>query len=231
VSLVLVVEDEPAVREAIVEGLSLEGYEVATAGNGEEGLDKARTGNPDVVILDWMLPGMSGLDVCQTLRTESSVPIIMVTARGQEVDRVRGLELGADDYVVKPFSIAELVSRVRALQRRQELERERAANDHQESTLAAGPIAVDFTAMRVTVAGAEVALTTSEFKLLVQLASEPGRVFTRQQIMENLWQSLYVGDARAADVHVKTLRRKLERDPARPALIVTVRGVGYKLDV
>jgi len=230
VSLVLVVEDEPAVRAAIVEGLALEGYDVATAGSGEEGLALARERGPDVVILDWMLPGMSGLDVCRTLRAESSVPIIMVTARGQEVDRVRGLELGADDYVVKPFSIAELVSRVRALQRRQELERERAATDH-ESLLTAGPITVDFTTMRVTVSDAEVALTTSEFKLLVQLASEPGRVFTRQQIMENLWQSLYVGDARAADVHVKTLRRKLERDPARPALIVTVRGVGYKLDV
>jgi DNA-binding response OmpR family regulator len=229
VSLVLVVEDEPAVCEAIVEGLSLEGYDVATAGNGEAGLELARARRPDVVILDWMLPGMSGLDVCQTLRAESSVPIIMVTARGQEIDRVRGLELGADDYVVKPFSIAELVSRVRALQRRQELERERAANV-QDSSLSTGPVTIDFTTMRVTVSGTEVALTTSEFKLLVQLASEPGRVFTRQQIMENLWQSSYVGDARAADVHVKTLRRKLEPDPARPALIVTVRGVGYKLD-
>ncbi|MFN8224913.1 MAG: response regulator transcription factor [Gaiellales bacterium] len=228
---VLVVEDEPAVCEAIVEGLRLEGYDVSTAGTGEDGLELARTRKPDVVILDWMLPGISGLDVCQTLRAESSVPIIMVTARGQEVDRVRGLELGADDYVVKPFSIAELVSRVRALQRRQELERDRAVGSGSDSTLQAGPITIDLASMRVTVGATEVTLTASEYKLLTQLAAEPGRVFTRQQIMENLWQSSYVGDARAADVHVKTLRRKLELDPSRPALIVTVRGIGYKLDL
>jgi two-component system response regulator RegX3 len=172
-----------------------------------------------------MMPRLSGMEVCRTLRAESDVPIIMLTARDAEVDRVLGLELGADDYVTKPFSIAELVSRVRALIRRRELDRRGGGPAYRE---VAG-IRIDFSRHAVTVDGQAVRLTPSEFRLLTLLAEEPGRVFSRRQIMEHLWESTYVGDARAADVHVSNLRRKLERDPAHPERIITVREVGYKL--
>jgi two-component system response regulator RegX3 len=172
-----------------------------------------------------MMPGMLGTDVCRILRTESDLPIILLTAKDAEVDRVLGLELGADDYVTKPFSSAELVSRVRALLRRRELDLRRASG----APRTIGGVRIDFARHEVEVDGSGVRLTPSEFRLLALLAEEPERVFTREQIMEHLWRTHYVGDARACDVHISNLRRKLERDPAHPERIVTVREVGYKL--
>jgi two-component system response regulator RegX3 len=171
-----------------------------------------------------MLPDASGMDICRTLRAESAVPILLLTARDSEVDRVLGLELGADDYVTKPFSLAELVSRVRALLRRRELDQGAKVALRQ-----VGGIRIDLGRHLVEVDGRPVHLTPSEFRVLTLLADQPERVFARRQIMEHLWQSPYVGDERASDVHISNLRRKIERDPAHPERIVTVRGVGYKL--
>jgi two-component system response regulator RegX3 len=198
---------------------------VTEALDGEAALSKARAEPFDLVILDVMMPRLSGLDVCRTLRAESDVPIVILTARDAEVDRVLGLELGADDYVPKPFSIAELVSRVRALLRRRELDRTAGS----AVTQVVGGVRLDLARHEVTVDGERVHLTPSEFKLLSLLAAEPERVFTRRQIMEHLWASIYVGDERACDVHVSGLRRKIEVDPRHPKRLVTVRGVGYKL--
>ncbi len=176
-------------------------------------------------MLDVMMPRLSGLDACRALRATSDIPIIMLTARDAEIDKVLGLELGADDYVTKPFSMAELVSRIRALLRRRELDRA----STRPPTITVGDVRIDVVRHEVEVAGSPVRLTPSEFKILALLADEPGRVFTRRQIMEHLWASPYIGDERATDVHVSSLRRKLEHDPRRPERLVTVRGVGYKL--
>jgi two-component system response regulator RegX3 len=224
---ILLVEDEAAIRDAVSYALRQDGFEVEVAADGERGLGLARSARFDVVLLDVMLPRLSGTEVCRTLRAESDVPIIMLTARDAEVDRVLGLELGADDYVTKPFSIAELKSRVRALLRRRELDRAATGAAVQQI----GGLRIDFARHEVVVDGITTVLTPSEFKLLALLAGEPERVFNRNQIMEHLWQSTYVGDDRAADVHVSNLRRKVERDPAHPERVVTVRGVGYKLRV
>jgi two-component system response regulator RegX3 len=221
----LLADDEQDILEPVAYALRREGFEVDTRLNGEEALATARAERFDLVILDVMMPRLSGLEVCRTLRAESDVPIIMLTARDAEVDRVLGLELGADDYVTKPFSTAELVSRVRALIRRRELDRRGSGGAVREL---AG-IRIDLGRHAVAVDGSPVRLTPSEFRLLALLAGEPGRVFSRRQIMEHLWESTYVGDARAADVHVSNLRRKVERDPGHPERIVTVREVGYKL--
>jgi two-component system response regulator RegX3 len=177
------------------------------------------------VILDVMMPKLSGMQVCRILRAETSVPILMLTAKDAEADRVLGLEFGADDYVTKPYSMVELVSRIRAILRRRELDRAERAGE----AIKLGGIGVDLARHEVTVDGAPARLTPSEFKVLALLAEQPERVFTRRQIMEHLWESVFVGDERAADVHVSNLRRKLERDPSHPERIVTVRGVGYKL--
>ena len=222
---VLLVDDEVDIVDPVRYALEQEGFQVCAVGNGLEALDTARAETFDVVVLDVMLPGMSGIDVCRTLRTESAVPIVMLTARDGEVDRVLGLELGADDYITKPFSTAELISRIRAILRRRELDR----SSELGSELRVGGILVDLVRHVVTVDGQTASLTPSEFRLLLLLAEEPERVFTRQQIMEHLWQTPYVGDTRACDAHVSTLRRKVERDPAHPQRIVTVREVGYKL--
>ena len=222
---VLLVDDEVDIVEPVRYALEQEGFEVRAVGDGLEALDTARAETFDVVVLDVMLPGMSGIDVCRTLRTESAVPIVMLTARDGEVDRVLGLELGADDYITKPFSTAELISRIRAILRRRELDR----SSELGSELRVGGILIDLVRHVVTVDGQTASLTPSEFRLLLLLAEEPERVFTRQQIMEHLWQTPYVGDTRACDAHVSTLRRKVERDPAHPQRIVTVREVGYKL--
>jgi two-component system response regulator RegX3 len=222
---VLLVEDEARIVDVVAYALRRDGFEVATAGDGESGLAQARRERFDVVVLDVMLPRLSGTDVCRQLRAESDVPILMLTARDAEVDRVLGLELGADDYVTKPFSTAELVSRIRALLRRRALDR-RASN---AAVLEVGGVRIDFVQHDVSVDGQSVQLTPSEFKVLSLLAREPERVFERRQIMEHLWQSPFVGDERAADVHISSLRRKVERDPSHPERIVTVRGVGYKL--
>ena len=222
---VLIVEDERAIAEAVSYALAEDGFEVETRSDGEAGLEAARSGDFDLLILDLKLPKRGGIEVCRRLRTESVLPIIMLTAKDAEIDRIVGLEIGADDYVTKPFSIAELVSRVRALLRRQELDR--AASG--EITQRVGGLVLDRVRHRVGVDDREVRLTASEFKILSCLISEPERVFTRREIMERLWDSSYVGDQRACDVHVANVRRKIERDPARPERLLTVRGVGYKL--
>jgi DNA-binding response OmpR family regulator len=225
-SRILVVDDEPGIVDLVSYGLRREGYEVETAVDGEGALARARGNGFDLVVLDVMLPGISGLDVCRTLRAESDVPILMLTARDAEVDTVVGLEVGADDYVTKPFSLAELVSRVRAMLRRRALDRTAATKDG--VVREAGGIRIDLARHEVTVEGEPVSLTPSEFRLLALLVNEPQRVFTRRQIMQHLWDSAWVADERTCDAHVSNLRRKL--GPAADR-IATVRGVGYKLAV
>jgi two-component system response regulator RegX3 len=222
---ILVVDDEPAIADAVGYALREEGFDVDTLGHGDAALEAARNETYDLMILDLLLPGTPGLEICRTLRAESDLPILMLTAKDAEVDRVRGLELGADDYVTKPFSLAELVSRVRAILRRRELDRTSRAT----TTRVFGSLRIDLTMHTVEIDGKPVHLTPSEFRLLALLAATPGRVRTRREIMQHLWQSSYVGDERACDVHISNLRRKIEPDPAKPSRVVTVRGVGYRL--
>jgi two-component system response regulator RegX3 len=222
---ILVVDDEPALVDTVAYALRREGFEVDTVVDGAEALEIARSRPYDVLILDLLLPGLSGLEVCRTLRSESDLPILMLTARDAEVDRVLGLELGADDYVTKPFSVAELVSRVRAILRRRELDRSPARG----AVVRAGSLELDLVRHRVRVDGHEVEITPSELTILALLAAEPDRVFSRREIMQHLWNSTYVGDERACDIHISNLRRKIERDPSLPERLVTVRAVGYKL--
>ena len=223
-SRVLIVEDEPAVRDALDYSLRGEGFDVDAAPDGEAGLRAAQAGDYDVVILDLMLPKMSGTEVCRRLRSESAVPIIMLTAKGAELDRVLGLEIGADDYVTKPFSMAELIGRIRAILRRRQLDRSGAT-----SMLRVGDLELDPIRHEVRIGGEPKRLTPSEFKLLLLLAEDPGRVFSRREIMQHLWDSSYVGDQRACDIHISNLRQKIEDDPGHPVRVETVRGVGYKL--
>ncbi|MDQ3993912.1 MAG: response regulator transcription factor [Actinomycetota bacterium] len=222
---ILVVDDEPAIVDGVGYALRNEGFAVDTARNGEDALAAARADGYDLVILDLMLPRVSGLEVARALRGESPVPIIMLTAKDAEVDRVVGLELGADDYVTKPFSMAELLSRVRAILRRRELDRA----DGGPSVRQVGGLRLDLTRHQVTVGEKTVQLTPLEFKLVALLAEEPERVFSRTEIMRELWESPHVGDQRACDFHISNVRRKIERDPARPERLLTVRAVGYIL--
>jgi two-component system response regulator RegX3 len=221
---ILVADDDPAVRDAITHSLKRDQFDVVTACDGEEAIELARGAPFDAVILNVMMPRLFGTDVCRTLRAESDIPIILLSARDAELDRVLGLELGADDYVTKPFSMAELVSRIRTILRRRELDRLAAGGIRQ-----VGDIRMDFARHQVTVAGEPIHLTRSEFRLLSLLAQEPERVFSRREIMEHLWQSPYVGDERACDIHVSNLRRKIEADPRNPVRLLTVRGIGYTL--
>ena len=221
---ILVVEDTAAILDAVTDALAAEGFEVQGISDGTAALEAAAAEPFDLVILDLMLPGLSGTEICRRLRAESPVPIIMLTARDSEADRVLGLEIGADDYITKPFSEVELLSRVRAILRRRELDR---LGDSTVRRL--GGLSVDVVKHEVVADGQRVALTPSEYKLLALLAEEPGRVVTRREIMQHLWQSTYVGDERASDAHVSTLRRKIERDPSHPERIITVPGFGYKL--
>ena len=223
-SRVLVVDDEPAIRDALEYALRNEGFQVDGATDGETGLQAALDESYDVVVLDLMLPRMSGTEVCRRLRGESSVPIIMLTAKGAELDRVLGLEIGADDYVTKPFSMAELIGRIRAIIRRRDLDRSGAA-----SVLRVGALELDPIRHEARIDGEPKRLTPSEFKLLMLLAQQPERVFSRREIMQHLWDSTYVGDQRACDIHISNLRQKIEHDPANPDRVLTVRGVGYKL--
>ncbi len=222
---VLVIDDEPAILDALGYALGSEGFDVVTAEDGERAMRAAEHDSFDLVVLDIVLPNLSGVEVCRRLRESSDVPIIMLSARDAEVDRVLGLESGADDYVTKPFSMAEFLSRVRALLRRRELDR-RAAGGAMRRL---GRLEIDPVRHHVTVGGEPVRLTPSEFKLLALLAEQPERVFSRREIMQHLWESSYVGDQRACDIHISNLRRKIERDPAKPEQLVTVRGVGYRL--
>ena len=226
---ILVADDEPSVRESVGYALAQEGFEVDVAADGDEATEKVGgDGIPfDLLILDIMMPGPSGLDICRDVRSRSAVPIIVLTAKDAEVDKVVGLEVGADDYVTKPFSVRELLGRVRAQLRRRELDRGPLA---QAVKIEAGPVAIDLVRHVATVRGEPVNLTRSEFQLLRLLVGRPGEVFPRRQIMEELWQTEFDGDERACDVHISNLRQKVERDPQRPELVVTVRGVGYKFD-
>lgn len=221
---VLVVEDEPALVASLAYNFRKNGYHVVTAKDGVEGLQAARRARPDVVVLDLMLPRMDGMEVCRRLRADSDVPIIMLTAKGEEFDRVMGLELGADDYLAKPFSMRELMARVRALLRRSAPR----ATAREDALIQAGDIAIDPRGRTVRRAGAEVALKPKEFDLLLFLARNAGKVFTREQMLERVWGYQFFGGSRTVDVHVRWLREKLEDDPAHPQHLLTVRGVGYK---
>jgi two-component system response regulator RegX3 len=237
VTRVLIVEDEESFADPLAYLLRKEGFETAVAGTGAAALDDFERHGADIVLLDLMLPGMSGTDVCKALRQRSSVPVIMVTARDAEIDKVVGLELGADDYVTKPYSARELIARVRAVLRR----RTDGDGDGAPSTaggerqvLEAGPIRMDVDRHVVTVHGGgsstEVPLPLKEFDLLEYLLRNVGRVLTRAQLIDRVWGADYVGDTKTLDVHVKRLRAKLEPEPSAPRHLVTVRGLGYKLD-
>ncbi len=223
---VLVVEDEESFSDALSYMLRREGFEVAVAATGPDALTEFDRSGADLVLLDLMLPGLSGTEVCRTLRQRSSVPVIMLTARDSEIDKVVGLELGADDYVTKPFSSRELVARIRAvLRRRGAVETETAA-----SSLEAGPVRMDVERHVVSVNGGTVPMPLKEFDLLELLLRNAGRVLTRGQLIDRVWGADYVGDTKTLDVHVKRLRAKIEPDPANPRHLVTVRGLGYKFE-
>jgi DNA-binding response OmpR family regulator len=222
---ILVVDDEPHIVELVRYNLQHDGYEVVAAGDGETALAKTASEHPDLIILDLMLPGVDGLEVCRRIRRESAVPIIMLTARGGEVERVVGLDLGADDYVTKPFSPRELVARVRAVLRRQVRE----VIPPTAAALCVGPLRLDPSTHDALLSGRRVDLTAREFELLRLFMRHPNRVFTRDFLLEHLWGHDFYGSTRAVDMHVSRLREKIEDDPADPRFIVTVRGVGYKL--
>ncbi len=227
---VLVIEDEENLLEAVKYNLDREGYSAITATDGEEGLECARDASPDLIILDVMLPKLDGLEVCRILRRETNVPILMLTAKGEEVDRVVGLELGADDYVTKPFSMRELLARVRAMLRRSGMASE-AAPAANATLLKAGDIEIDLIGHIARIGGTPLDLKPREFDLLALLVSNKGRAFTRDQILERLWGYDYIGDSRTVDVHIRWLREKIEAYPGSPRRIITIRGVGYRFEV
>jgi two-component system, OmpR family, response regulator RegX3 len=226
VARVLVVEDEESFSDALSYMLRKEGFEVSIAETGTQALTEFDRSGADIVLLDLMLPEMSGTEVCRQLRQKSHVPIIMVTARDSEIDKVVGLELGADDYVTKPYSPRELVARIRAVLRRQSSE----TAELSPPTLSAGPVRMDVDRHVVTVGGAIVQLPLKEFELLELLLRNAGRVLTRGQLIDRVWGADYVGDTKTLDVHVKRLRSKIEPEPSTPRYIVTVRGLGYKFE-
>ena len=225
-SSVLVVEDEQSLREPLVYILQREGFDVLEAVDGPSALIQWQTNSPDLILLDLMLPGMSGVDVCREIRTRSNVPIIMVTAKDSEVDKVVGLEIGADDYVVKPYSTRELLARIKAVLRRGVVP----DSNETRSVLEAGPVRLDTERHAVTVNGQPVTLPLKEFELLEYLMDNTNRVLTRGQIIDRVWGSNYYGDTKTLDVHVKRIRSKIEPDPANPKFIMTVRGLGYKFE-
>ena len=224
---VLLVEDETNLADAVRLNLEREGFDVRMAKDGVEGLAEARRGTPDIVVLDVMLPDLNGLEVCRALRRESDVPILMLTALGEEVDKVVGLELGADDYVTKPFSMRELLARVRAILRRP---RSAAGSASPGEVLRSGNLEIDLAAHVVRLGGEAVPLRPREFALLALLVKNPRRVYTRNQILEALWGHDYIGDGRTVDVHIRWLREKLEEKPSDPTRIVTLRGIGYRFE-
>lgn len=221
---VLVVEDEESYRDPLTYLLRREGFEVSQAATGPDALTEFGRNGADIVLLDLMLPGMSGTEVCRQIRATSSVPVIMVTARDEEVDKVLGLEFGADDYVTKPYSSRELIARIRAVLRRG------GGPAAAPPTLEAGPVQLDVERHQVTVAGQKISMPLKEFELLEMFLRNPGRVLTRQHLINSIWGVDHFGDAKTVDVHVKRLRAKIEADPSQPALITTVRGLGYKLE-
>jgi two-component system response regulator RegX3 len=226
VTRILVVEDEESFSDALGYMLRREGFEVAIAANGPGGIEEFDRAGADLVLLDLMLPGLSGLEVCRALRAKSEVPVIMLTAKDSEVDKVVGLEIGADDYVTKPFSARELVARIRAVLRRRGVEPE----DLASSILECGPVRMDVDRHVVSVNGGNVPMPLKEFELLEFLLRNAGRVLTRGQLIDRIWGSDYVGDTKTLDVHVKRLRAKIEPSPSDPRHLLTVRGLGYKFE-
>jgi two-component system, OmpR family, response regulator MtrA len=217
----LLVEDDPSIREVATLGLEQAGFRITASGDGQEALDRFGQGSFDLVVLDVMLPSLDGLEVCKRIRHESRTPIVMLSARGDLHDVVVGLELGADDYVTKPFELPELVARIKAVLRR-------AAPESDDSVISAGPLEIDPAAFIVRKGGDELELTATEFRLLLELARRPKQVFTRDLLLELVWNYDYLGDSRLVDVAVQRLRAKIEDDPAHPTLIQTVRAVGYR---
>jgi DNA-binding response OmpR family regulator len=230
---ILIVEDELSLQETLSYNLKKQGYEVEAVGDGLAALDNARQAHPDLVILDLMLPGMDGFEVCRILRQEMTTPVLMLTARDDEIDRVVGLEVGADDYMTKPFSMRELMARVKAMLRRVRLVREEinlAASPAAGPALSFGDLVIDVTRREVRVSDHVLALKPKEFELLHFFAQHRGQVLTREFILERVWGWEYIGDSRTVDVHVRWLREKIEPNPGHPERIVTVRGAGYRFE-
>ena len=223
---ILVVEDESSFSEALSYVLTKEGYRVSVADTGDGAIKAFDKDGADLVLLDLMLPGLSGTEVCRQLRTRSQVPIIMLTAKDSEVDKVVGLELGADDYVTKPYSKAELIARIKAVLRRGSVE----STEKVEKLISAGPVEIDIESHKVKVLGEYVSFPLKEFELLEFLVRNSGRVLTRVQLIDRIWGSDYFGDTKTLDVHIKRLRAKIEKDPANPVFILTIRGLGYKFE-
>ncbi len=224
---ILVVDDEPVFRDTLAFNLRRDGFDVVTAGDGVAAVDAFHSAAPDLILLDLMLPGISGIEVCKRVRENSSVPIIMVTAKDDEIDKVVGLEVGADDYLTKPYSYRELLARIRAVLRRTSTDS--AAVSEPNEVLRVGRIQMDTEAHEVRVAGREIQMPLREFELLELFLNNPDRVLTRNQILDRIWGLNYIGDTKTLDVHVKRIRSKIEEDPAHPSALVTVRGLGYKL--
>jgi len=223
---ILVVEDEQSLREPLVYLLQKEGYEVVEAADGNQAIETFKSSSPDLVLLDLMLPGISGNEVCREIRTTSEVPIIMLTAKDSEIDKVVGLEIGADDYVTKPYSTRELLARMKAILRRQSAPKRDA-----DGKIEVGSVVMDVERHQVYVHGEKVAMPLKEFELLELLLENVNRVLTRGQIIDRVWGSNYFGDTKTLDVHIKRIRSKIEDDPARPVHLLTVRGLGYKYEL
>lgn len=221
---ILIIEDEPHIADAIAYNLKKEGYEAVIASDGENGIEKIQREEPDLVILDLMLPGIDGMEVCRRVRKRSQIPIIMLTAKEAEIDRVLGLEMGADDYITKPFSLRELVARIKTVLRRAE----RSNRDEEEAVLRIGELQIDVLGHEVRVAGAKIDLSAKEYEILRVLVANAGRVLSRDLLLDRIWGADFFGDARTVDVHIRWLREKIEDDPSNPQYILTVRGSGYK---
>jgi two-component system OmpR family response regulator len=226
-SNILVVEDDPNLLETLKYNLRKEGYEVTTASDGKQAIEVARREKPELIVLDIMLPKMSGFEVCRILRKEMTVPILMLTAKADETDKIVGLEIGADDYMTKPFSMREFLARVRAMFRRTKIATPIAG---EEASLKIGELDVDIARHRVSLSGSVLELSPKEFDLLAFLAKNKGLVFSREQVLEKVWGYDFAGDTRTVDVHIRWLRQKIESDPRNPKYLITVRGTGYKLE-
>lgn len=224
---ILLVDDEESIVESIEYALNQEGFEVVSAYNGQDALQKVQLEKPNLIVLDLMLPELSGLEVCRILRRErNEIPIIMLTAKGEEIDRVIGLEVGADDYLVKPFSLRELVARIRALLRRSKISE---TDDSQPVMHQFEELEMNLTEHKVLVRGKQVELSPKEFKILAMLMSAPNKVFSREELLEQVWGLDFYGDTKTVDVHIRWLREKIEQDPSNPKYVQTVRGFGYRL--
>ena len=227
VGKIVIVEDEPNLLEAVSYNLRMEGFEVLTASDGELALDVVRENNPDLVILDVMLPKLDGFELCKIIRKENDFPILMLTAKGDEIDRIVGLEIGADDYVLKPFSMRELMARVRVLFRRHRATKTHEIVDEIDS-VCEGNLVVNLKAHTVQLDGTNISLKPKEYDLLALLLTNPGRAYTRDQILDEIWGPNHFGDKRTVDVHIRGLRKKIELDSQSPKHIITIRGVGYR---